>query len=283
MISSPPSPHIEDFFERGSAAKLLLRGHPYDFADTYAVLRHAYGYRGHHVNLGLWDEAMVANSGDIDAGTRLVRWLWTKSGLPRGARVLDVGSGLGQAAIDLVGVHGAREVVGLNINARQLRFAHALAVDACSEIETSISAHGFDAAFAVESVGHFHDPSGFLRGLRHALVPGGVFVCCMNVARGPMPASMRAMLRVTYGFVPASLDAWRARLQSHGLSVVGGGDITDAVLGRGTAWARARLRDDGVRAAIAPLTRALVQGQLAITARAVQQGSLGYAWLVARS
>ena len=292
----PAPPHIEDFFERGSGLKLLLRGHPYDFVDTYAVLRHAYGYRGHHVNLGFWDDGLLAPAGYEDAGARLLRWVCARGGLQPGARVLDVGSGLGQAAVDLLQQHGAREVVGININARQLRFANALAaaagcadrvshhqVDACTSIEASVSRQAFDAVFAVECVGHFKDPDGFLRGVRHALAPGGVFVCCMNVARAPVTPSLRTMLRATYGFVPATMDLWRTRLQSHGLSVVEHGDITDAVLARGTAFARTRLRDEAVQAALPALTRALVHGQLAITARAVAAGSLGYAWLVARA
>lgn len=287
-------PRLAAFFERGSALKLAWRGHPYDFVDTYEVLRAAYGYRSHYVNLGLWQTAQVADSGAMDPATRLVRFLMERSGLSHADRVLDVGSGLGQGALDLQHWLSATRVVGINVNPRQLAFANALAaasaragevqhqaVDACTGLGSAFLPASFDAAFAVECIGHFKDPAGFFAGLATVLANDAPFVCCLNVAKQPLPPLFRAMMRATYGFVPRSLAFWLETIARSGLVVTAHGDITGPVLADGVAAVQARLLDETVRRSIPPLTGHLVKRQLAMTESAVGRGLLGYSFIVA--
>ena len=49
-----PAPDLDRHFIRGSLFGLLMRGHPYDFADTYRAMQAIHGYRAFYVNLGLW-------------------------------------------------------------------------------------------------------------------------------------------------------------------------------------------------------------------------------------
>lgn len=301
---APPvaPPRLEDHFERGTALALLARGHPYDFVETYALLRTAYGYTSSAANLGLWRAWPGAVDGAVDPGQRLVELLVERalagshrSDLLGTLDVLDVGSGLGQAALDLAQRFPAAQVRGANINARQLAFANALAashglsarvrhdrVDACGGLVPAFGAGAFDLITAVECVGHFTDPSRFLTDVRALLRPGAVFVCCMNVARGTLPVALRALLRASYGFVPEAVAAWRARCASAGLDVVEELDLTDDVLARGTAQVRERLQLREVREAIPFAARTLVRAQLAVVQRAVTEGALGYAAFVVR-
>lgn len=294
-LAQASPPRLEHFFEQGSALKLVLRGHPYDFVNTYQVLRDAYGYRSHYVNLGFWRAELVDESAAMDPGTRLVRFLMERSGAARGGRVLDVGSGLGQGALDLQSWLDAEKVVGINVNPRQLAFANALAThegkaarvhhqhtDACADLGSTLGVGSFDAAFAVECVGHFPTPPRFFQGLRAVLAPGAPFVCCLNIAKERLPLPFRAMVRMSYGFVPRPLPFWLEMLAASGFTLVEHGDITDAVLRDGVAAVRARLSDPELRARLPALTAALVGRQLVLTASAVERGSLGYCWIVAR-
>jgi SAM-dependent methyltransferase len=134
----------------------------------------------------------------------------------------------------------------------------------------------------VECIGHFAQPARFLADLRTVLRPGGVFVCCMNVATAPLPLSLRTVLSATYGFVPRPLPAWRALAQDAGFEAVGEGDLTQAVLVEGIAHVRVRLQRQEVQRSVPFAARALVRAQLEVAAAAVHRGALGYAWLVVR-
>ncbi len=294
--SSPrAAPQLADYFVRGTALGLIARRHPYDFIETYDVLQRAYGYRSRYVNLGLWRPSLVEDGDALDPGERLVRFLCARSGVRGARRVLDAGSGLGQGAIDLLRWLDAARVDGVNVNERQIAFANALArtgsvedrvvharADACSELPGRFGDDAFDAVFAVECVGHFQRPQQFLADVRRILQPGGVFVCCLNVATGPLPIGMRAMLKTTYGFVPRPRAFWTDALADAGLTVTDEGDLTDAVLQDGAAAVLARLQEDEVRRALPGLTVALVERQLRLVIDAVARGRLGYTWIVAR-
>lgn len=289
------APRLSDHFERGSALGLLARRHPYDFVETYEVLERAYGYTSRYVNLGLWPDGLVDDSEGLDPGARLMRYLCDRSELRSAARVLDVGSGLGQGALDLARWLAADEVVGVNLNERQIAFANALAaaagkassvrhlrLDACAALEASLGTGSFDAAFAVECVGHFRAPEAFFQGLHAVLRPGAPFVCCFNCAKGELPFAFRLMLQASYGFVPKTVGTFYEALVRAGFDVVEQGDLTEPVLEEGATRVLARLRDPEVRAALPRLITGLVERQLEITLDAVTRGRLGYAWILAR-
>lgn len=293
--TGPAPPALAQFFERGSALSLALRGHPYDFVETYEILRAAYGYSSASVNLGLWRAALAPSREALDPGQRLVRHLVDHAAARAPHDILDVGSGLGQAAVDLARWFESARVRGANINERQLSYANALAhshgvsnrvqhvrADACGGLRAAFGAEAFDLALAVECVGHFASPASFLGDLRDVLRVGGALACCMNVARGPLPLSLRTVLSATYGFVPRPLAEWAELCRAAGLEVSAEGDLTEPVLVEGIAQVRARLATDEVRAAVPFGARALLRAQLEVARSAVERGALGYAYLVAR-
>ena len=263
-------PVLSDHFVPGSLWGLVRRGHPYDFVETYEVLREVYGYRGDYVNLGLWGEAE-------EPGRALVYRVADALRLGTGDRLLEVGSGLGQAAVDLLARHELAEVVGVNPNPGQRGYANALAAglpvthldgDACA-LEVG---EGFAGVLAVECAGHFSDPAAFLSGAFGALRPGGRIALCSNVARGRPGWLGRLVMQATYGFVPATGEAWEARLAAAGFTEVERVDLTSPVLGGVTNAVLASLPD----ARVGWSTRLVMRLQLGLAARALRAGTLGY-------
>lgn len=289
-------PDLNDYFEKGSGPKLLVRGHPYDFIETYDLLRKAYGYRSYYVNLGLWSSDLVPGTTGLDPAERLVRLLTLKSKAPVGADVLDVGSGLGQSAVHYVEWMKARRVTGINLNERQIAFASELArvsgfgdrivhkkLDACRFPEEELGEGVFDAAFAVECMGHFKGPRNFLSSIARLLRPGGSFVFCLNVQKKEFSLPVKAMFKATYGFVPRPVEFWMQGLRDAGLVVEDSGDITEPVLRQGSEEVLRRLEDPAHRKGLPYLPLVLVKNQLRLVLQGVKKGELGYAWVSARA
>lgn len=265
-------PALSEHFVPGSLVGLLRRGHPYDFVETYEVLREVYGYRGAYVNLGLW-------GAQEEPGRALVFRVADALRLAEGDRLLEVGSGLGQGAVDLVARHGLAEVVGVNPNARQRGFANALAAAEGAPVEhrdgdaCALDVGGdFAGVLAVECAGHFADPEAFLRGAFGALRRGGRIALCSNVARGRAGWMGRLVMQATYGFVPVSGEVWAARLRAAGFAEIERVDLTSQVLGGVTNAVLASLP----HAEVGWTTRLVMQLQLGLAARALRQGTLGY-------
>src|SRR5687767_8460063 len=98
MISEPS---LERHFVKGSFLGLVRRGHPYDFVETYRAVQVLYGYRAWYVNLGLWTHGAETE----EPGRALAMRVAEALALLPDEHVVDVGSGLGQAAVDLVRRH----------------------------------------------------------------------------------------------------------------------------------------------------------------------------------
>ncbi len=229
---------LADYFEKGSLLKTLRKRHPYDFVETYELLRHLYGYDKYYVNLGYWKDGLDTR----EAGYELVRFLANKLELGDGASLLDAGAGMGQAAVDLGRDYNLRQVTGININQRQVRFANdlrdAAAVDTsiehicgdASEVPARLDAGSYDYAMAVECIGHFSSAEQFLNGLSSALVDRGRLVFCLNIANERPSMFQRMMMKISYGFVPQSEKVWTDRVAAAQFNVVDRGDITTSVL-----------------------------------------------------
>lgn len=232
------------YFQRGSLLSLARNREPYSFRETYDLLRKVYGYQLHYVNYGLWTEG----NDTVEPAREMTLLLGRHLGLKPGHRVLEAGSGLGQAACDLARTHDLARVQGLNVNAAQLAFANDLAArsglaevvrhdqhDACAWPETR-PAGSFDHAFAQECIGHFPDPVRFLAGLRALLPPGGRFAFTVVTRPKPAPRAFRMVTKQAFHAETWPVSRWSGLLEEAGFDVVAEDDITEPVFGRMFDW-----------------------------------------------
>jgi cyclopropane fatty-acyl-phospholipid synthase-like methyltransferase len=146
------------------------------------VIRAAFG---RHAHWGYWprpDEADGSPEDYAAAAERLCRKVCAAAGIRDGMRVLDVGCGIGGTLASLNERFRHLDLVGVNLDARQLlqaeevvrpgngnrvRFVEA---DAC---RLPFGPGEFDAVLAVECIFHFDSRPAFLAGAARSLVPGG--------------------------------------------------------------------------------------------------------------
>ena len=140
---------------------------------------------GRHVHWGYWPEPELADGTAEDYGRaaeRLCRLVCDAAGICDGLRVLDVGCGIGGTIASLNERYSNLDLVGVNIDARQLRRAEEtirpangnrirfVEADAC---KLPFGPGSFDAVLAVECIFHFPSRQAFLEGAARTLVPGG--------------------------------------------------------------------------------------------------------------
>jgi SAM-dependent methyltransferase len=280
-------PDLESYFVRATLRHALRTRNPYDFIETYLILRDLFGYKAKYVNLGYWNEGFDT----IEPGRQLTLELAGALGLSKGGRLLDVGSGLGQAAVDLCRYYDLERVVGINLNQRQVAFANALARseeldnrichivgDASSDLG-QFSDQRLTSIIAMECAGHFREPEAFLRAARAVLVPGGRIAISLNVATPKLSLMQRGLLYAAFGFTPAPLDTWVTRLERAGFSDVRTRDLTDIVLVSGLTFAlnRAARRSSTIH----PFVARYVKLQMTAALRSVSRGALKYCELSA--
>lgn len=155
---------------------------------------------GQHVHHGFWDAGeRPGNDDDRHAATdRLVRELVAFAGLPAGARVLDVGCGIGGPAMYLAGPLGCT-VEGVTLSAAQAARANEKAVELglgertnfrqCDFMANDYPDASFDVVWAVESLMHIADREAFFAEARRVLKPGGtVAIATWSVRDGELTA-----------------------------------------------------------------------------------------------
>jgi cyclopropane fatty-acyl-phospholipid synthase-like methyltransferase len=197
----------------------LLRGAPiYEFQDFYRVKNAllCYDERDAYLNYGLWDRGGETTNPSAALVARLV------DALPDAGWVLDVGSGIGQPAVDLAHLRPGVQVVGVNRSARQVEVANERA--RAAGLSPRVSHRALDAAaldtlperfagaMAVESLAEMPQIAAVLAGIADRLIPGGRLVLCdVVVCEAPRGLAARllggAMVRTTkllYG------DHWRS-------------------------------------------------------------------------
>jgi tocopherol O-methyltransferase len=141
---------------------------------------------GEHVHHGFWDpgERPGINGADRHAATdRLVHELAAFAGIPAGARVLDVGCGIGGPAMYLAGPLGCT-VEGISLSAAQVARAQEKARAAgladratfrqLDALSTGYPDGSFDVVWAMESLMHIPDRAAFFAEMLRLLRPGGI-------------------------------------------------------------------------------------------------------------
>jgi tocopherol O-methyltransferase len=140
---------------------------------------------GEHVHHGYWNpgESPAADGADRHVATdRLVHKLAAFAAVPRGARVLDVGCGIGGPAMYLAGELGCT-VQGVTLSAAQaaratekaaeLGLAGRASFEQLDALSTGYLDGSFDVIWALESLMHIEDRAAFFAESTRLLRPGG--------------------------------------------------------------------------------------------------------------
>lgn len=156
---------------------------------------------GQHVHHGFWDIGeRPGNDDDRHVATdRLVRELVDFAGIPSGARVLDVGCGIGGPAMHLAGPLGCT-VEGVTLSAAQAARANEKAAELglgdrtnfrqSDFFEAGYPDASFDAVWAVESLMHIADREAFFAEVLRVLKPGGIVaIATWSVRDGELDAA----------------------------------------------------------------------------------------------
>ena len=157
---------------------LLLR----EFALGDQVLEETFG---RHVHWGFWENPAEADGSPADfacAAEALSRLLADAADIGDGMSVLDAGCGFGGTVESLNDRHRNMNLVGLNLDERQLERARArvsptatnevafVQGDACA---LPFADGSFDAVLAVECIFHFPSRLAFFQEVHRVLRPGG--------------------------------------------------------------------------------------------------------------
>lgn len=190
------------------------------YFDHLIAAFHA-GVVGRLVHLGHWDEPPAPSGADdfTAAQARLDARVLGLAGLHPGQAVLDVGCGFGGTLAGVNAAHGAMDLVGVNVDPRQLGLCRGLVprpgnrlrwvqADAC---RLPFPGARFDRVLCIEALFHFASRRAFFQEASRVLRPGGVLaisditVSRRVLERGVPGACIEALLVDGYGPWP---DLW---------------------------------------------------------------------------
>jgi len=282
----------QDYFRSGSLYELWKEGHPYVFRETYILMRKAFGYEAHYVNFRYWKEGPSTS----EAGRQMTLLMGNALGLQAGERLLEGGSGLGQAAVDLCETFSLAQVQGMNPCEPQVRFANDLAkrrgigdkvnhkvCDATVEI-TKFGPGSFDHGIAMECIGIFPDPAEYLKGLRKVLRSGGKVV--FTVVTCPKPAGwlQHNVGSLFFGTRARPPAWWIQTLEAAGFTNIERHDITQQVFPPMLQTVKENLRNDPKLINISgPFAATAIRLLIQQAERGVANGTMGYEMFVAQA
>jgi len=281
---------LDQYFVKATLKHFSKKRHPYDFRETYQILKELFGYNSCYVNFGYWSHGAQT----IEPGRVLAIELATLLQLKPGDRLIDAGSGLGQAAIDLCQKYDLARVVGININPRQVGFANAITRwrhldscvkhfhgDACEAIG-QLSGKGFKHIIAIECINHFSDPKEFLTNAYAVAGPGGSIALSLNIVPTKLGLLQKSLLNIAFGFSPVSIDQWIDRFEKAEFIDVKVKDVTSKVLTPSLSFALSRLADRNRHNNLSLSVKIYLKLQLKFALRSVRQGKLKYYMLAAK-
>ena len=168
---------------------------------------------GEHLHHGYWENGESIERAQI----KLMEQLAEQAGIPRGAKVLDIGCGLGGSAFWLANQYNC-SVTGLTISPVQVRMANKKAkVKGLADrvrflvVDANLwqpEAESVDIVWIMESSEHLHDKKNFFERCARALRPGGVFAVCawLRGERSTLDNHQELVARIGQAMLSASLD-----------------------------------------------------------------------------
>ena len=193
---------------------------------------------GEHIHHGYWED----NEPAATAQVKLVARLAERAGVPRGARVLDVGCGLGRSALWLARNLGCT-VTGVTISPVQVEIATERArienlADRVRFVHTDannldLAPESFDVVWVIECSEHIDDKAGLLASCARSLTPGGrLALCAWLAADHRTPEHSQLIAEVCQGMLCPSLASrndYTGWMESGGLHRIEVEDITARV------------------------------------------------------
>jgi len=194
---------------------------------------------GEHLHHGYFE----ANESREVAQIQLMERLAERAAIPDGARVLDIGCGIGGSAIWLAEKFRC-DVTGMTISPVQARMASKRSAERRLDERVRFEirdanrwlpgAERFDVVWIMESSEHFPDKPDFFQRCARALKPGGTLAVCAWLRReGPMRDDDRPLIAaIAKAMMSASLDTlcdYRQWMRDAGLTVTAAEDIAQKV------------------------------------------------------
>ncbi len=173
------------------------------------------------------------------ATTRTKDFLASHLALDEGTRVIDLGSGYGDAARYLAGRFGCNIVCvnlihGQNRSAAALnmehRLDHRIGVITADFADVPLSGGGFDLVWSQEAFLHAADRAGVLKTAARLLAPGGrlIFTDILQIGDMPIRRARRIFERVRVESLE-NFESYLQKLQAAGLEVERVVDLSDHV------------------------------------------------------